>query len=210
MPTIDVKNTSGDTVGIIDLDDRVWAADVNEHLLWEVVKWQRAKRRAGTHSTRTVAEVRGGGKKPYRQKGTGRARQGSTRAPQFVGGGTVFGPHPRDYGYALPKKVRRGALRSALSLRLKEARVIVLDRFVLDHAKTREVASALKKLGAERALIVDTKENEALARGARNLARARWVAPEGLNVYDLLDHELLVITQDSAKKVEAALRPAAK
>src|SRR5437868_1125448 len=112
MAKIDVKTTEGGAAGSIELDDAVWAVDVNEHLLLEAVKWQRAKRRSGTHSTKTVAMVSGGGKKPFRQKGTGNARQGSTRAPNHVGGGKVFGPHPRSYDYELPKKVRKGALRS--------------------------------------------------------------------------------------------------
>jgi large subunit ribosomal protein L4 len=206
MATIDIKNIGGDKVGTIDLDDSVWAADVNEHLLWEVVKWQRAKRRAGTHSTRTVAEVHGTNKKPYRQKGTGNARQGSMKAHHMVGGGRAFGPKPRDYDYAIPRKVKKGALRSALSLRVKEQKVIVLDKFALDAGKTKLVVAALAKLGAGKALLVDSKENANLVRGAKNLAKAKWIAPEGLNVYDVLDHETLVITSDSAKQVEAALK----
>jgi large subunit ribosomal protein L4 len=206
MPTIDLKNTSGKKVGSIDLDDAVWAVEPNDHLMWEAVKWQQAKRRAGTHSTRTVAEVRGGGRKPYRQKGTGRARQGSTRSHQHVGGGRAFGPKPRDYEYAFPKKARKGALRSALSLRLKEARVVVLDKFEIQ-GKTKEVATALQALGAADALIVDVKGNELLVRGVRNLTSAKWLAPEGLNVYDVLNHETLVLTSDSARQVEQALKP---
>ena len=207
MPKLKIMNTSGSEVGSIDLDDAVWAADVNEHLLWEVVKWQRARRRAGTHSTKTVAEVRGTGKKPYRQKGTGRARQGSMRAAQFVGGGKAFGPHPRDYDYTIPRKVKKGALRSALSLRVKEQKLIVLDQLVVSEAKTKAVAAMLAKLGAAGALIVDSKDNAAFVRSAKNLADAKWIAPEGLNVYDVLDHETLVITSDSARKVEASLKP---
>jgi large subunit ribosomal protein L4 len=206
MPKLDIRTTSGATVGTIDLDDAVWATDVNEHLLWEVVKWQRAKRRAGCASTKTVAEVRGGGKKPYRQKGTGNARQGSSRAPNHVGGGKVFGPHPRDYDYALPKKARKGALRSALSQRIKENQVIVLDKIALE-AKTKAVVSALATLGASQALIVDGKGNQSLVRGARNLPKSKWLAPEGLNVYDVLRYPTLIITSDSAKQVEAALKP---
>jgi large subunit ribosomal protein L4 len=213
MPTLDIKNTAGDTVGRIDLDEAVFGADVNEHLLWEVVKWQRAKRRSGTASTRTVANVRGTGKKPYRQKGTGNARQGSTRSHQMVGGGRAFGPHPRDYSYALPKKVRKGALRSALSLRVKEQHLIVLDAFPVKPESearprlTRQVTAALAKLGATRALIVDAVDNAALSRGSRNLRVAKWIAPEGLNVYDVLRYDTLVLTAPSAKQLEDALRP---
>ncbi len=207
MPKLDIKNTAGAVVGAIDLDDSVWGAEVNEHLLWEVVKWQRAKKRAGTHSTKTVAMVRGTGKKPYRQKGTGNARQGSLRSHHHVGGGRAFGPKPRDYEYAIPRKVKKGALRCALSLRVQEQKVIVLDAFQLGAAKTKEVVAALAKLGVGKVLVVDGTENQALSRSTRNLPDAKWLAPEGINVYDILDHETLIITASSAKQVEAALRP---
>lgn len=210
MPTINIRNTAGDSVGSIDLDDDVWAVPVNEHLLWEAVKWQRARRRAGTHSTKTVAFVRGTNKKPYRQKGTGNARQGSMRAHHMVGGGRAFGPKPRDYDYALPKKVRKGALRAALSLRLSENRVIVVDSFTLAEPKTKQVVATLAKLGVTEALIVDDRGNEALVRGTRNLQNATWLAPEGLNVYDVLNHGTLIITSDSVQKVQAALKPVVK
>jgi large subunit ribosomal protein L4 len=208
---IDIVNTSGKKVGSLDLDDAVWAADINEHLLWEVVKWQRAKRRSGSASTRTVAEVRGTGKKPYRQKGTGNARQGSMRSHQMVGGGRAFGPKPRDYEYSIPRKVKKGALRSALSLRVKEQKLVVLESFTLKKPKTSDVVKALDALGAaDTALIVDSAENQALARGARNLTFAKWIAPEGLNVYDVLNHDLLVVTSEAAKKIEASLKPKVK
>jgi large subunit ribosomal protein L4 len=174
------------------------------------VKWQRAKARAGTHSTRTVAQVRGTGKKPYRQKGTGNARQGTLRGHHHVGGGRAFGPKPRDYEYAIPKKVKKTALRSALSLRAKEQKVIVLDAFALAAPKlTKQVAAALATLGAGNALVVDGG-NALLARGAKNLPKAKWIAPEGLNVYDVLKYETLIITAPSAKQVEDALRPEGK
>src|SRR6476619_8615372 len=137
MAKIEVKNLDGAKVGDIDLDDSVFGVEVNEHLLWEVVKAQRAKRRAGTASTKRRDEVRGGGKKPYKQKGTGNARQGSTRAPHYVGGGKVFTPKPRDYSYSMPKKALAGALRSALSLRAKESKIIVVDKLVFDAIKTQ-------------------------------------------------------------------------
>src|SRR5579871_6439117 len=132
----EIKNLDGKTVGELELSDEVFGVEVKEHLLWEVVKAQRAKQRAGTHSTLRRDEVRGGGKKPYKQKGTGRERQGSSRSPQFVGGGRVFTPKPRDYEYAVPKKVRAGALRSALSLRAKESKIVVVEAFKLDAIKT--------------------------------------------------------------------------
>src|SRR5262249_48866647 len=202
-------NIAGDTVGAIDLDDAIWGVEVNEHLLWEIVKWQRARRRRGTHSTRTVAMVRGTGKKPYRQKGTGNARQGAMRSHQMVGGGRAFGPHPRDYDYHVPKKVKKSALRSALSLRAKEQKVIVVDALAVE-PKTKLVAQALKTLGAERALLVDAKSNTAIQRGSRNLPEIKFVAAEGINVYDILRHDVLVITADSAKQVEKFLHTGAE
>ena len=210
MPKLDVKNTAGATVGEIELDDTVFGADVHEHLLWEVVKWQRAKRRAGTHNTKRRGEVRGSKIKPYRQKGTGRARQGNRRAPHWVGGGSVFGPKPRSYAYTMPKKARKKALRSALSLRVQEQKLIVLDAFPVNDGKTKNVVSALTALGApqpdERVLILDQVDNIELTRGARNLRVSKWLAPEGINVYDVLDHRTLVMTTATAKAIEQALR----
>jgi len=202
---LQIVNLSGQAVGDIELSDEVWGVEVNEHLLWEAVKWQRARKRSGTASTKTVAEVRGTNKKPYRQKGTGNARQGSLRSHQMVGGGRAFGPKPRDYDYTLPRKVKKGALRAALSLRAKEQKVIVLEGFALEGAKTKLVAQALTALGAPKALVVDSRDNEALHRGARNLRDAKYLAPEGINVYDVLRYDTLVITADSVKQVEAAL-----
>jgi large subunit ribosomal protein L4 len=211
MPKIQIKNIAGDRVGEIELDDAVFGAEIHEHLLWEVVKWQRAKRRSGTHSTKRRGEVRGTKTKPYRQKGTGRARQGSRRAPQWVGGGSVFGPKPRSYDYSMPKKARKKALRSALSLRASEQRLIIVDEFAVEGGKTKAVATALANLGApqpaERVLIVDGADNGMLRRGARNLAVSKWLAPEGLNVYDVLNHQTRVMTSATAEAVAQALRP---
>jgi large subunit ribosomal protein L4 len=198
---IEVKNTQGKGVGSVDLDDAVFGADVNEHLLWEAVKWQLAKRRAGTASTKRMGEIRGTTKKIWKQKGTGQARHGSRKAPIFVGGGSTFGPKPRDYSYDLPRKVKKAALRSALSLRASEQKIVVLDNFSTD-GKTKSVAGALKALGAgAKALIVDAKSNESLVRGARNLPKSQWLAPEGLNVYDILRHDVLVLTQAALQQV---------
>jgi large subunit ribosomal protein L4 len=204
---IDVVDLNGAKVGSIDLPDAVFGAEVKEHLIWEAVKAQRAAKRAGTHATKTQQDVRGGGKKPWRQKGTGRARQGSSRAAQWVGGGTVFGPHPRDYSYDLPKKVRRGALRAALSLRAKEQRLVVVKDFHLGEAKTRAVAKVLAALKAPRALIVDGKDNTGLHRAARNLADAKFLPQDGLNVYDILRYEALIITQPAATAIGERLTP---
>src|SRR6186713_2017507 len=143
---LDVKNISGKSVGSIDLDDTVFAAPVHEHLLWETVKWQLAKRRSGNASTKRLGEVRGSSKKVWKQKGTGQARQGSRQAPHWVGGAKVFGPKPRDYGYQMPKQIKKAALRSALALRASESKIVVLDNFSTD-GKTKSVASALKNLG---------------------------------------------------------------
>lgn len=211
MPKLDVKNISGKTVGDIELADEVFADEVHEHLLWEVVKWQLAKRRSGNASTKRRSEIRGTSAKPYKQKGTGRARAGSQKSPIYVGGGSVFGPKPRSYEYNMPKKAKKKALRSALSLRTSEQRLIVLDSFGVDGGKTKSVAAALAALGvaqpASKVLIVDSRDNEGLSRGAKNLPRSKWIAPEGLNVYDVLNHDTVVITSTSAKQVEAALRP---
>ncbi len=202
---IEVKNTQGKGVGSVDLDDAVFGVDVNEHLLWEAVKWQLAKRRSGNASTKRYGEVRGSSKKVWKQKGTGQARQGSKQAPHWVGGGSVFGPKPRSYAYDLPRKIKKAALRSALSLRASEQKIVVLDNFSTD-GKTKSVAAALAALGAgTKVLIVDGKGNEQLVRGARNLARSQWLAPEGLNVYDILRHEVLVLTQAAAQQVTEAL-----
>jgi large subunit ribosomal protein L4 len=209
MATIEIKNLDGKTVGNVDLDDSVFGVDVNEHLLWEVVKAQRAKTRAGTHSTKRRDEVRGGGKKPYKQKGTGNARQGSTRAPHFVGGGKVFTPKPRDYEYHVPKKVMAGALRSALSLRAKEQKLIVVDSFTIDAPKTKLIDKALDALGGGTALLVDAK-NETLKKSTRNLQRAKYIATEGLNVYDVLDHERLIMSRATLDAVTARLKGTAR
>ena len=207
---IDIVNIEGKKVGNIELADAVFGTPVKEHLLWEVVKAQRAARRAGTHATKTREFVRGGGKKPYKQKGTGNARQGSSRAPNHVGGGKVFGPHPRDYSYTVPKKVKRAALVSALSLRAKEKKLVVVDKLPFEAPKTKRLAGILKVLGVESAVVVDGKENANLSKSARNLPKSKFLAPEGLNVYDILNHPGLVIAADAVKLIEARVTVAPK
>ena len=170
------------------------APQVKEYLLWEVVKAQQAAKRAGTHSTKTREHVRGGGKKPYKQKGTGNARQGSTRAPNFVGGGMVFGPHPRDYAYTVPKKVRRAALASALSLRAKEKKMVVVDKFSFDAPKTKQMAGMLKALGLDLGAGRRRQGQRQPDQVGAQPAVAKYLAPEGLNVYDILNYPGLVIT----------------
>jgi large subunit ribosomal protein L4 len=216
MAKVDVKNISGKSVGSIDLDDSVFGAEVHEHLLWEVVKWQLAKRRQGTASTKRLGEVRGSTKKMWKQKGTGQARSGSRRAPHWVGGASVFGPKPRDYGYEMPRNAKKTALRSALSHRASENKIDVVDSFDTD-GKTKTVAAALNTLGAtlpkgnknhkrtSKALIVDAKTNANLVRGAKNLAASQWLAPEGINVYDILRHETLVLTKAAIEMITAVL-----
>ena len=203
---IDIVNIEGQKVGSLEVADAVFGAEVKEHLLWEVVKAQRAARRAGTHSTKTRANVRGGGKKPFKQKGTGNARQGSNRAPNHVGGGKVFGPHPRDYSYTVPKKVRRAALACALSLRAQEKKLVVLDQLAFDAPKTKRLAGILKALGVPSAVVVDGKANLRLSMSARNLPDSKYLPPEGLNVYDILDHAGLVITADAVRQIEARVQ----
>ncbi|MGE0396256.1 MAG: 50S ribosomal protein L4 [Kofleriaceae bacterium] len=206
MAKADVKNLSGKSVGSIDLDDSVFGAEIHEHLLWEVVKWQRAKRRAGTASTKRLGEVRGSSKKVWKQKGTGQARQGSRQAPHWVGGSSVFGPKPRSYEYNMPRKAKKLALRSVLSLRAKENKLVVVEDFSID-GKTKSVATALKALDTgAKALIVDGKDNTNLVRGAKNLATSQWIAPEGVNVYDVLRHETLVMTKSAVDAITAALK----
>jgi large subunit ribosomal protein L4 len=214
MPKLDVKNISGNSVGSIDLDDSVFGAEIHEHLLWEVVKWQLAKRRGGNASTKRLGEVRGSSKKVWKQKGTGQARQGSRQAPHWVGGASAFGPKPRSYDYAMPRKAKKAALRAALSLRASEQRIVVLDNFEINGPKgsTKSVATALKALDLpqplHKVLIVDAVSNGNLVRGARNLPSSQWIAPEGVNVYDILRHQALVLTQSAVVAITAALSTA--
>ena len=175
---IDVVNMEGEKVGQMELADEVFGCKVREHLLWEMVKAQQAARRAGTHSTLTRKFVRGGGKKPYRQKGTGNARQGSTRSPNFVGGGKVFGPHPRDYEYTLPRKVKKAALASALSLRAQEKKLVIVERLVIETPKTKRMAGVLKALGVDSAVVVDGKGNGNLVKSVRNLSAYTCLPPD--------------------------------
>lgn len=200
---IDVVDIEGRKVGQMEIADAVFGTKVKETLLWEAVKAQQAAKRAGTHSTKTRKDVRGGGRKPYRQKGTGNARQGSTRSPNFVGGGVVFGPHPRSYEYTLPKKVKKAALASALSLRAQEKKLVIVDKLALETPKSKRIAGVLKALGFASALVVDVKGNLNLAKSIRNLTKHSCLPPEGLNVYDILNHGGLVIAKDVIKAVEA-------
>jgi large subunit ribosomal protein L4 len=204
MAKVDVYSIEKKKVGDIELADEVFGAKVNTALFYEVVKAQLASRRRGTHRSLTKAEVRGGGKKPWKQKHTGRARTGSTRNPHWVGGGTAFGPKPRDYSYQPPKKVRQGALRSALSLRLKEKQLTVLDGFKVGAPKTKQIAAFLAKFEQDSALIVDV-ENNNLMLSTRNLPKAKFLPQIGLNVYDVLRYKHLFLTKEAVAKVQEGL-----
>ncbi len=205
MAKFDVYDLDKKKVGELDLADAVFAGEVNEQLFYEVVKAKLASDRSGTHAVKNRSLVSGGGKKPWKQKHTGRARQGSTRASQFVGGGKAMGPKPRDYSYDVPKQVRRLALRSALALRAKEQKLLILDKWEPGKPGTKGAASILEKLGTPRALVVDGAINVNLARSVRNIAGADFLAVEGLNVYDILNHDVLILTASTAKKLEASL-----
>lgn len=201
MPSVDLYNTDRDKVGTFDLDDTVFGVEVRPHLFYTVVRYQLAKRRAGTHATKTRAQVSGGGKKPFRQKGTGRARQGTTRAPHWRGGGVVFGPHPRSHAHEVPKKVRAAALRSALSKRVQDEAVTVFDGFSLPQVKTREFAKVMQTFEFEDLLLVLPEKDEAVLRSARNIPGVTVLPVEGLNVYDVLKHKNLALTRDAVEGV---------
>ena len=188
-----------------NLKPEIFAIKTRPSLLHQTVIMQLANRRAGTAATKSKGFVRGGGKKPWRQKGTGRARSGSIRSPIWVGGGTTFGPHPRDYSYRLPKKARKGALLSALSLKNHEGKIIVVDKFELDAAKTKLMAQALIQLNVTSALIVIAQPDERIQRSARNLPKIKVLKVEGLNVYDLMRHEHLILTDGALKLLEERL-----
>lgn len=201
MPTVDVYNQDHEQVSTIDLDEGVFAAPIKEHLFHLVVRYQRARKRAGTHAVRTRTQVRGGGRKPWRQKGTGRARHGTIRSPIWRGGGVVHGPHNRTHEIRVPKKVRRAAMRSALSRRLEDGSLWVLDRVHLEEMKTRLVKVIADRFGWDEVLVVVRDPDEKLLRAARNLPNVKVVPVEGLNVYDILNHRNLALTVDAVELV---------
>ncbi|MGW8959873.1 50S ribosomal protein L4 [Paenibacillus sp. NPDC055715] len=206
MPKVALFNISGSQVGEIELNDAVFGIEPNKHVLHDAVVMQLASLRQGTHKVKGRSEVRGGGRKPWKQKGTGRARQGSIRAPQWVGGGIVFGPTPRSYAYKLPKKVRRLAIKSALSSKVIENEIIVLDALTLNGPKTKEFAAILNNLKADRkALIVAPSYDDNVALSARNIPGVKFVSADGINVLDVLGHDKLIITKEAVQKVEEVL-----
>ncbi|WP_130807974.1 50S ribosomal protein L4 [Senegalia massiliensis] len=203
MPKVALYNVSGEQIDDIELNDNVFGVEVNKHVLYEVVKNQLANKRQGTQSVKTRAEVRGGGRKPWRQKGTGRARQGSIRAPHWVGGGVTFAPKPRDYRYSVPKKVRRLAMKSALSSKVLDNELFVVDEIKMDQPKTKEMANILKNLNAnKKALIVMDRKDENIIKSARNIEGVQTALVNTINVYDILKYDAFIITKDAVKKVE--------
>ena len=201
MATVDVVNLKNEKVGTIDLLPEVFEAPIRKHILSEVVNWQRACRRAGTHSTLSKGEVSGTTKKPFAQKGRGCARQGSTKNPHQIGGGVAFGPKPRDYSYALPKAKKRAALAVALSARLKENSIKIVKDFELSEPKTSVALAALAGLGLQKSLVVDS-DNVVLKRCMKNLPNSKFLNEAGLNVYDILHYPELTMTESAVKALQ--------
>lgn len=202
MANVPVYNLKRESVGQLELNDSVFGAEVNEGLIYDVLKAQLASRRAGTHKTKVRSEVAGSTRKMGRQKGGGGARHGSIRAPIYVGGGKAHGPQPRDYGYRPPRKMRLGALRAALSHKLASGSLLIVENFELPQIKTKELAGVLTALQVRGALVVDAKDNEKLRLSVRNLPKSQFLPPEGVNVYDLLRHEHLILTKDAVAALE--------
>lgn len=203
MPKVTVFNVDGKQVGELDLADGIFGLEPNVHVLHSAVLLQQASLRSGTHDTKGRSEVRGGGRKPWKQKGTGRARQGSIRSPQWKGGGIVFGPTPRSYGFKLPRKVRRLAIKSALSSKVQDNQIIVLDQLSLSQPKTKDIAKLLSNLKvARKALVVTADFDNNVALSARNIPGVKFVAAEGINVLDVMKYDQLIITKDAVAKVE--------
>ncbi|CAM4214242.1 50S ribosomal protein L4 [Lederbergia lenta] len=206
MPKVALYNQAGSKVGDIDLNESVFGIEPNNAVLFEAIVMQRASLRQGTSKVKTRAEVRGGGRKPWRQKGTGRARQGSIRSPQWRGGGTVFGPVPRSYSYKLPKKVRRLAIKSALSTKISEESLLVLEALSFDTPKTKEFASVLANLPVgKKALIVTDTLDENVALSARNIPGVTVVDANNISVLDVVGHNTLIMTKAAVEKVEEVL-----
>lgn len=203
MPKVNILNIKGENVGELELNETIFATKVSEHAVYEVIKNQLANKRQGTQSAKTRAEVRGGGRKPFRQKGTGRARQGSIRAPHYTGGGVVFAPKPRDYSYRVPKKLRRKALYSVLTSKVVDGELIVLDDLKLANNKTKEAAAVLNAVDAGKKAYVVTAENDTnVYRSFRNIEGVDVASASLINVYDLVRHNKLVITKDAIAKLE--------
>ena len=206
MPQLDVYDIEKSKVGNVDLDSSIFEAPVKEHLLHSVVNWQLAKKRSGTASTKQRGEVSGGGRKPWKQKHMGRARQGSTRAPHWRKGGVVFGPKPKDWSYSINKKTKKNALISALSLKYSEGVLIALNGFNLPEIKTKQVAEFVEKFELKSALIVVSGENDNLMKSAKNLKNVKGINVDGLNVYDILKFDNLIVTEESLARTQEVLK----
>ena len=202
MANVSVYNMEGKEVGTIELNDAVFGVEVNEHLVHMAVVQQLANNRQGTQKAKTRSEVSGGGRKPWRQKGTGHARQGSIRAPQWKGGGVVFAPVPRDYSFKLNKKEKRAALKSALTSRVQNNKLIVLDELKLDEIKTKKFKAVMDNLKVDKALVVISENDEKIVMSARNLPKVKTTQAEMINVYDILKGDTLVLTKDAVAKIE--------
>ena len=202
MATVSVYNMEGQEVGTIELNDSIFAANVNEHLVHMAVVQQLANNRQGTQSAKTRAEVSGGGKKPWRQKGTGHARQGSTRSPQWTGGGVVFAPKPRDYSFKLNKKEKRAALKSVLTAKVNDKKFIVVDELKFDTIKTKNMVAVLKNLNAEKALVVLNEKDDVVIKSANNIPEVKTALTSTINVYDILKHDTMVVTKAAVATIE--------
>ncbi|MBB6451462.1 large subunit ribosomal protein L4 [Geomicrobium halophilum] len=206
MPKVTVYNQSGSQVGDVELAEAVFGITPNENVVHDAVVMQQASLRQGTHKAKTRSEVRGGGAKPWRQKGTGRARHGSNRSPIWTGGGVIFAPTPRNYGYKLPKKVRRLALRSVLSSKVEEDALIVVDELSLDVPKTKDMVKILSSLSADqKTLVVTADHNENLVKSANNLPNVKTLVANGVNVLDVINYDKVVITKEAVEKLEEVL-----
>ena len=202
MANVKVFNMSGSEVGSIELNDSIFAVEVNTHVMHQAVVQYLANKRQGTQSALTRAEVRGGGRKPWRQKGTGRARQGSTRSPQWTGGGVVFAPKPRDYSFKLNKKVKRLALKSALTTKVNDGKFVVVDEINLPEMKTKEMVKVLNNLNVNKSLVVLEDTNEKAVVAARNIPTVKTASVSTINVYDILKYDSVVVTKAAVEKIE--------
>jgi len=202
MANVSVYNMEGKEVGTIELNDAVFGVEINEHLVHMAVVQQLANKRQGTQKAKTRSEVSGGGRKPWRQKGTGHARQGSTRAPQWTGGGVVFAPVPRDYSFKLNKKEKRAALKSALTSKVQDQKLIVVDELKLDEIKTKNFAAVMNNLNAKKALVVLADNDEKVMASARNIADVQTALTNTINVYDIMKANNVVLTKDAVAKIE--------
>ena len=202
MAKLDIYNLSGAVTGSIELSDEIFGIEPNKHAIAAVIRNQLANRRQGTSSTKTRSEVRGGGKRPWRQKGTGRARHGSTRSAQYVGGGIIFGPKPRDYSYTVPRKIKRLAMKSALSQKCADKKIIVVEDFNLDEIKTKKAVKALSDLKVENALVVFDGKNENAELSLRNIPDVKTALVNTINVFDIMKYDSFLVTKAAVEKIQ--------